>query len=58
MFALAVAFIFVLPAIVVTLITFDASTYFKVINHPIYAGLWGAISFIGLFLMVSIKESN
>jgi hypothetical protein len=58
MFAIAVAFIFVLPAVVVTLIKFDASTYFKMINHPVYAGLWGAISFIGLFLMASIQETK
>jgi hypothetical protein len=57
-FALLVAFIFVLPAVVVTLIRFDFSTYFELINHPAYATMWGGISFVLVLCGSAVYEPN
>jgi hypothetical protein len=57
-FALLVAFTYVLPAIVVTLIKCEPKAYFEIINNPLYAMLWGAISFIGSLAFSVIEEEN
>lgn len=57
-FALLVAFIYVLPAAVVTLIKCELSTYFKLINDPAYATVWGGISFVSVLCGSTIYEPN
>ena len=57
-FALLVAFIYVLPAAVVTLIKCELSTYFELINHPAYATMWGGVSFVSVLCGSAIYEPN
>lgn len=56
--ALLMAFVFVLPAAVVTLVRFDLSTYFELINHPAYATLWGGISFVLVLCGSAVYEPS
>ena len=57
-FALLVAFTYVLPAAVITLIKCELNAYFEIINNPLYAMIWGAISFIGVLAFSVIEEEN
>ena len=57
-FALLTAFIYILPAAIVTLIKCELKTYFELINHPAYATLWGGFSVVSMICGSAIYEPN
>ena len=57
-FALLVAFIYVLPAAVITLVRCELSTYFQLINNPAYATMWGSISFVLVLCGSAVYEPS
>jgi len=54
-FLACMAIIYIVPAVVLSIVTFDLSKYNSLTQHPTYAAVFGVISFIITLIAVALN---